>query len=235
MNKLLIVTGGTKGIGKSIIERFASSGFDVMTCARNEEELRELKERVELSNKGVSINVFRADLSDKQQTLAFIDFIHSSGRQTDVLVNNAGVFFPGQINNEEEGVFEKSMETNVNSAYHITRGVLKGMMDRGSGHIFNICSVASIEPYVRGASYCISKFALLGMSKVLREEMKEYGIKVTAVIPGSTFTTSWENAEIPEEEFMKAEDIAKSIFDVYSLSSQTVVEEIIMRPQKGDL
>jgi short-subunit dehydrogenase len=235
MNKLIIVTGGTKGIGKSVISAFASNKFDVITCARNGDDLENLKKEIENSHPSISIKVFQADLSIKDDTMHFAEFIKSSSKVPDVLVNNIGVFYPGQVHNEDEGVLEKSMETNLYSAYRMSRAVLEGMMERKSGSIFNICSVASIESYTRGASYCMSKFALLGMTKVLREEMKEFGVKVTAVIPGSTLTASWEGVDIPEEHFMKSEDVAEAIYSTYSLSKNTVIEEIVMRPQKGDV
>jgi len=235
MNKLIVVTGGTKGIGKSVITAFASNNFDVITCARNEDDLGNLKKDMEKSYSGISITTYQADLSKQDETMQFAEFIKSSTKVPDVLVNNTGVFYPGQVHNEDEGVLEKSMETNLYSAYRISRAVLGGMMERKSGYIFNICSVASIEPYTRGASYCMSKFALLGMTKVLREEMKEFGVKVTAVIPGSTLTASWEGVDIPEENFMKSEDVAEAIYSTYCLSKNTVIEEIVMRPQKGDV
>jgi short-subunit dehydrogenase len=117
----------------------------------------------------------------------------------------------------------------------MVRGFAEGMIKNKSGHIFNICSTASITPYVNGGAYCISKYALYGMTKVLREEMKPHGIRVTAVLPGATFTSSWEGVELPSERFIKAEDVAKAIWDIYCLSNGTVVEEILIRPQLGDI
>ena len=153
----------------------------------------------------------------------------------DILVNNAGIFLPGQIMDEEEGVFEEVMSVNVASAYHFTRLFAKDMIERKSGHIFNMCSIASIKAYPNGGSYCISKFALLGMTKVLREEMEEYNIKVTAVLPGATYTDSWSGSGLPEERFIPAEDVANTIFQISQLSPRTNVEEILMRPQLGDI
>jgi NADP-dependent 3-hydroxy acid dehydrogenase YdfG len=150
-------------------------------------------------------------------------------------VNNTGVFIPGQIHSEKPGMLEKMVETNLYSAYHVSRGVIPVMMRKKSGHIFNICSTASIMPYVNGGSYCISKFALYGMTKVLREEMKPHNIRVTAVLPGATLTASWEGVDLPAERFMKSEDIADAIWGVYNLSGQSVVEEILIRPQLGDI
>jgi hypothetical protein len=103
------------------------------------------------------------------------------------------------------------------------------------GHVFNMCSIASIKAYPNGSSYAISKFALLGFSKVLREELKEYGVRVTAVLPGATRTASWDGVDLPEDRFMRAEDVAETVFSAYSISERSVVEEIIIRPQLGDI
>jgi short-subunit dehydrogenase len=103
------------------------------------------------------------------------------------------------------------------------------------GHVFNMCSIASIKAYPNGGSYAISKFALLGFSKVLREELKEYGVRVTAVLPGATRTASWDGIDLPEDRFMRAEDVAETVFSAYSISERSVVEEIIIRPQLGDI
>ena len=109
------------------------------------------------------------------------------------------------------------------------------MQERGAGAVFNICSTASLMAYNNGGSYCMSKFALYGFSKVLREEMKPHNIRVTAVLPGATFTASWEGVDIPEARFMPAEDVAEMIYQTYAMSDRTVVEDIIMRPLLGDM
>ena len=90
-------------------------------------------------------------------------------------------------------------------------------------------------PYANGGSYSISKYAQLGMTKVLREEMKQHGIRVTAVLPGATLTASWEGVDLPESRFIKSEDVADSVFAAYRLSKNSVIEEILIRPQEGDI
>lgn len=235
MNKLIIVTGGTRGIGRAIVRKFASHQFDVATCARNAHDLEALSEEIKMDYPSMRLFTFKADLSQKTETLDFIRFITDMKREVEVLVNNTGIFFPGSIHEEEDGVLETMINTNLYSAYRLSRGILPGMMDAKHGHVFNICSTASIMPYVNGGSYCISKFAMYGMSKVLREEMKPYGIKVTAVLPGATKTSSWEGVDLPEDRFVKPEDIADTIWAVYSLSPNADVEEILVRPQLGDI
>ena len=224
MNKTIVVTGGTKGIGRAIVDKFAKEGFTVITCARKNEEV--LPENVIF---------FKADLSKKEEVLAFADFVKNTVDKVDVLVNNTGFFLPGQIHNEEEGTLEAMIETNLYSAYHLTRALVGDMIDRRAGYIFNICSTASITGYTNGGSYCISKFALLGMSKVLREELKPFSIRVTSILPGATFTNSWAGVELPTERFMASDDIAEVIWTAYCLPTTTVLEEIVMRPQLGDI
>ncbi|MDQ3535975.1 MAG: SDR family oxidoreductase [Bacteroidota bacterium] len=234
MNKIIVVSGGTKGIGKSIIKHFAAQQFDIITCARNVEDLNQLQKEVQVQFPNVALHYIQADLSIKEDVENFVSYIKDHDKLIHILVNNAGIFFPGQLHTEEDGALEKMIQTNLYSAYYLTRGLIE-LLKEQKGHIFNICSTASITPYINGGSYCISKFALLGFSKVLREEMKEFGVRVTSILPGATFTASWEGADIPEERFMKSEDVAIVIFATYTLSENAVVEEILLRPQLGDI
>lgn len=235
MKKLAVVTGGTKGIGKAVIGHFAREGFDIATCSRNEEDLLRLQKEINNKYPDSTLHYCKADLAEKEQTIGFAKFVKELNTSVEVLVNNAGIFMPGQIHTEEEGVLEMTMNINLYSVYHLTRQLIGDMKRRKSGHIFNLCSTASIIPYVNGGSYCISKFALLGLTKVLREEMKEHGVRVTAVMPGATFTASWEGANLPPERFMKPEDVADAILSAYKMSARSVVEELLIRPQLGDI
>ena len=232
MNKLVVVTGGTKGIGRAIIEKFAGNGFDIVTCARTQKDLDALKDQVKQS---IELHTFKADLSKKDQVIRFVDFINNLKRPVDVLVNNAGYFVSGEITTEADGNLEEMMNSNLYSAYHTTRGIVPIMKAQRSGHVINICSIASITAYKNGGSYAITKFAMLGFSKCLREELKSFSIRVTSVLPGSTKTDSWANTDLPDDRFMKAEDIADLIYAAHSISARSVVEEIIIRPQLGDI
>jgi len=235
MNKLVVITGGTKGIGRALVEKFASEGFDIATCARKKLDLEELSTSIKTLYPTIKLHGVQADLSTKEACHSFTHFIGTLNQKVEVLINNTGVYTPGQLHNEEDGVLEHMINTNVYSAYRISRALLPAMIASLHGTIFNICSTASITPYINGGSYCISKYALLGMTKVLREEMKPYAIKVTAVLPGATKTASWEGVDLPDERFIKAEDVAKAIYSVYTLSPNAVVEELLIRPQLGDL
>lgn len=234
MNKVIVVTGGTKGIGLAVIEKFAAQGFDVVTCARNATELDILGKSIE-GKYPVKVFTKSADMGDKIQVKMFADFVLGLHRTIDVLVNNAGFFIPGEISTEPDGTLESMMNANLYSAYNLTRGLVGGMKQKKSGHIFNICSIASFTAYANGGSYAISKFAMLGFSKCLREELKKFGIRVTAIMPGATKTRSWDGIDLPDDRFIPVEDIAQTIFSAYALSGRSVVEEIVIRPQLGDI
>lgn len=230
-----VVTGATKGIGKAIAEKLASEGFNLAICARSKKDLDQFSE--ELRNKFPDMEFLAqvCDVSDKKQLKAFAALVKSQWNTLDVLVNNAGIFLPGQVHKEKSGILEKQIRTNLFSAYYLTQYLVKIMIRNKSGHIFNICSTASLKAYPNGGSYSISKFALLGYTKNLRLEMMPYQVRVTAVLPGATFTASWEGVELPEERFMKPADVANAVWNAYSLSGQTVVEEILIRPMQGDI
>ena len=234
-NKWVVVTGGSKGIGRAVVEAFMAEGFNAIVCARNVIDLAQMKTELESKFINQSILTVDCDVSKKSGCERLSQFVHENISSLAVLVNNAGYFLPGQVHNEQEGVLESMMETNLYSAYHVTRALLPLIVPQQDGHIFTICSTASIMPYVNGGSYCISKFALYGFTKVLREEMKSYGIKVTAVLPGATLTASWEGVDLPKERFMKPEDVAQAVVSCWKLSGQAVVEELLLRPQLGDI
>lgn len=230
-----IITGASKGIGKAIATLLIQNGCNLAICARNEQDLLDTKNELQAINPEACILAVACDLSLKADVQKFASKILETYANIDILVNNTGRFLPGDISNEAEGLLETLIETNLYSAYHLTRALLPNMMQHKKGHIFNISSVAALKAYPQGGSYSISKYALEGFSKNLREEMKPYNIKVTTVNPGATMSDSWKDSGIDEDRIMKAEDIASMIWSVYNLSPQAVVEEIVLRPQLGDL
>ncbi len=231
----VIITGATKGIGRAIAEKFAEANYNIVACARSKEDLQKLKMEFSRRFPAIFVEIKEADVANLNESKDFGKWILDKDITPDILVNNAGYFIPGHIYNEEEGTLQKMMDTNLNSAYHLTRSLLPAMMERKQGHIFNICSIASFNPMATVGSYGISKFALYGFSKHLREEMKPYGIKVTAVLPGATYTSGWEGSGIDPGSIIEADDVAKMVFASSQLSTAAVAEDIIIRPQSGDL
>lgn len=229
-----VVTGATKGIGAAICRKLAAEGFALCICARNEGELADFaRELGTLGSAGVS--VYAADLADTEQAKAFAQYALLQLTAIDILVNNAGVFIPGDLCAEPEGQLQHMMSLNVYAAYAITRIIVPVMKQRTRGHIFNMCSVASLKAYPQGGSYSISKYALLGFSDNLREELKQSQVRVTAICPGATLSRSWEGSGVPDERLMPPEDIAEVLWTAYRLSGRSDMETVVIRPQFGDL
>jgi short-subunit dehydrogenase len=229
-----IITGASRGIGKAIANIFALHGYNLLLCSQNEDGLLQTVHDLKTAHPHVSIDAQAMNVGNKQQAQLFAEWVLNHADTIDVLVNNAGTFLPGNVSDEAEGTLEKLMEVNLYSAYWITRVLLPRMTAQKSGHIFNMCSIAGLQAYPNGGSYSISKFALLGFSKNLRRELMPHGIKVTAVIPGAVYTDSWAPF-VAQERIMEVNDIAQMIYSASRLSPQAVVEEIVLRPQLGDL
>jgi short-subunit dehydrogenase len=211
----IVITGGSRGIGRALVRSFLYEGCRVITCGRAPEALEALHAEVLHAYPG-QLHTHACDLSTHEGQQSFIQHIAALQTDVDVLVNNTGVFMPGSIAHEAPDAFAIQMNTNVASAYFITRALLPGMLARQAGYVFTICSTASFMAYPNGGSYCISKFALLGFTKVLREDLKDKGIRVTAVMPGAT-------------------RIARAVVDAWKMPARTVIEELVIRPQLGDI
>ncbi len=231
----IVVTGATKGIGRAVTEVFANNGFDIAICARDESDLKQLESQLKYKFSNIEVIALAADMSIKADVLRFAETIKAKWETADVLVNNAGMFLPGNVSTEADGTLEKLIETNLYSAYYMSREILPLLQANDRGHIFNISSVAGTKAYPNGGSYSISKFAMTGLSKALREELKTQNVRVTNVIPGAVLTASWEGVDLPKERFIDVEDLAQLIYDCYKVSYRTVVEDLVVRPMLGDL
>lgn len=233
----IVITGASKGLGLAIANKFADDGqrHTLLLCARNEQQLQQVAIEMQARYPRIRILACACDVSKKEGVLSYADWVLQMVNKVDVIINNAGQFVPGSVHNEPDGALEQMINTNLYSAYHLTRAILPGMMAAKEGHIFNMCSIASLKAYANGGAYSISKFALAGFSKNLREELKPYNIKVTAVYPGATMTDSWAGSGIDPQRIMEASDVANMIYASAFLSPQACVEEIILRPQLGDL
>jgi short-subunit dehydrogenase len=224
---LCIVSGGSRGIGRAIVEKFASEGLDVAVSARNQENLLQLQHFIE-SNYPAKCHIFSADLSIKSEVEGFVEFIKNLHQPIEVLINNVGQFVGDSIVDSSDGILEKQIETNLYSAFYLTKGLSDEMIEAKQGHIFNICSVASLEAYPNGSVYSISKFAMLGFSKSLIEEMKPHEVKVTSIIPGAVRTDSW--GDVDNQDFIETKDVAGAIWEAYYFSKKSPIEEVIIRP-----
>ena len=241
----VVITGASRGLGKAIAEIFAANGHNLYLCSLTATTLYKAMEELMTKYPGITIKAKPFDLEKKEGAVSFGKWVLAFNIPVDVLVNNAGNFEPGSVRTEADGALEKQVNSNLYSAYYLTRTLLPEMVKQNPlalrqaqspvRHIFNMCSVASLQAYSTGGSYSISKAALYSFSKNLREEMKPHGIKVTSVIAGAAYTDSWAESGIDRKRFMEAEDIAKMIYAASQLSPQACVEEILIRPQSGDI
>lgn len=230
-----IITGSSKGIGKAIAQILVENNCNVILCGRNEKQLENVKQDLQKINKNVIVEYYAFDQSDVTQINNFEIFVKKHFSTIDILVNNAGQFIPGQIINEADGLLEKLLQINLLSAYHITRKLLPLLLLNTKGHIFNISSIAGLQAYQNGGAYSISKFALTGFSKNLREELKSKNIKVTTIYPGAVYTDSWNGSGVAEDRIMNVTDIASTLWNAYTMSPSAVIEDIVLRPTLGDL
>ena len=235
MQKRIVITGGSKGIGKALIEKFIAEGFDIATCSRNQGDLAILVTEIKKKYPEREILAESCDVSNAASIHAWSVSLADHWDRIDILINNAGTFIPGSVLSENEANLTLQLDTNLMSAYRFTREMMPLLHQNRSGHIFNMCSIASQTAYPHGGAYTISKFALYGFSQCLREELKPTDIKVTAVLPGATWSDSWKGSSFTEQDMIKASDIASLIYTCSQLSKQAVVEEIRIRPQGGDL
>lgn len=233
----IVISGASRGIGKAIAERFAKSQnpYTLVLTANNADRLNATATELQKAYPKCTVLTKACDVTDKQQIQEFANWLNTNVKQVDVLVNNAGSFLPGSIHTEADGTLEKMISVNLFSAYYLTRALLPLMIPHKSGHIFNMCSIASLQAYANGGSYSISKFALAGFSKNLREEMKPHNIKVTAVYPGAVYTDSWSGSGVDPQRIMEANDVAEMVFAASFVSPQACIEDIVLRPTKGDL
>lgn len=200
--KYAVVSGAGKGIGSAITRTLAANGYTVIACARTRTDLESLQ--LDYSN----VIPFDADLSTAHGVESLVHYIKQYCGTPQVVVNNLGVFAVDTILGTTTELLEQQMQVNFWSTYRLTMPFVQSMAERGSGHIINICSIASIEAVPYASSYSISKHAQLGFSRVLQSDLKDKGVFVTSVIPGNVDTPSWDGSGADRSNFIKPQQIA---------------------------
>ncbi|ARA93698.1 oxidoreductase [Rhodothermaceae bacterium RA] len=230
----VIITGASQGIGRAIAEAFAAEpAARIALVARSADKLAAVAEACRA--RGAAAEPFPCDVTDETAVGRTAAAIQACWGAPDVLVNNAGLFRPGGLLEVDATAFRQQIEVNLTSAFLVTQAFLPAMLEAGRGHLIYMASVASIRAYAGGAAYCAAKHGLLGLARVVREETRTRGLRVTTLLPGATLTPSWEGTDLPASRFMPPEDIARAVLDVVRLSDRTVVEEMVLRPQEGDV
>jgi len=233
--KNALITAATKGIGRAVAISFAKEGINLAICARGEQDLLAFKNELLAINPNIQVVTVATDVSIKEQILQFAATAEKELGAISIIVNNAGIYQPSSILDDADDTFLKSVNTNVAPAYELYRYFGKTMIAAREGHIFNICSVAALNPIAEAGTYSVTKFALLGLTKVMRLEMQQHGVKVTAVIPGSTLTSSWDGVKVEKDTMVLPEDIASAIINIYKMSPGANVDEIIIKPANGQI
>ncbi|MFI5336026.1 MAG: SDR family oxidoreductase [Opitutales bacterium] len=232
---LVVVTGASQGIGAALARVFAAEvpGVRLALVARHEKNLRTVARTC--AKTGATVEVFPCDTTDEAAVAAMAAAVTKRFGTPDVLINNAGKFYGAPFLELKVADFDGQIAVNLRSLFLVSKAFVPAMVRRGRGDVFNMSSIAGQRAYPNGSAYCAAKFGVTGLTKCMRSELKPHGVRVCAVHPGATFTPSWDGSGVPAERMMPAEDIARAILAVHRLSRRTVVEEIVLRPQGGDV
>jgi len=234
-NKAALITGASKGMGKAISFALAKEGYTLIACARKQDALEQLQNDIKDSFPDAGIFIHTCDFSQPAQVEGLLQWVDRNSLQVQVLVNNVGFFIPGYLLKESPDMLAKHMQVNLFTPHLLSVHFARKMRENKKGHIFMITSVASRNAVVTAGSYSVTKYALAGLTAVLRKELKGDHVKVTEIIPGSTLTSSWKGTSIPEEDFVQPEDIAQALIAALNMSEGANVDEIIIKPVKGNL
>jgi len=232
---VIVITGASQGIGAAIARVFAAEvrGVRLALVARSEGRLRTVAGSC--SRLGADARVFGCDVTDEAAVGSMAAAVLKRWGRVDVLINNAGWFRAAPFLKMAVDEFDSLLAANLRSVFLVSRAFCPAMARLGRGDVFNMSSVAGLSAYPGGAGYCAAKFGVTGLSKVMRSELKEHGIRVCCVHPGATHSPSWRGSKVPAARMMPAADVARAFLDVYRMSRRTAVEEIVLRPIKGDL
>lgn len=232
---VVLITGASQGIGAAIAREFARGvrGVRLALVARTASKLAAVARACEKS--GASVDAFPCDVSDEAAVAALAAAVKRRFGPVDVLVNNAGRFAGAPFTDMSVADFDAMLAANLRSVFLMSRAFAPAMIARGRGDIFNMSSIAGLVAYPGGAGYSAAKFGVSGLSQVMRAELRDKGVRVCCVYPGATVSPSWEGSGVDEARMMPTADVARAFLDVYRLSRRTVVEEIVLRPQRGDV
>lgn len=228
-----LVTGAGRGIGRAIAAALAREGARLVLVSRSagcRKAARELAPLTEAEG-------FRADVSSPVQVRRLFDHVRKRFGGLDLLVNSAGNAEAAPVASTSDRLWERALGANLTGTFLCCRAALKLMLPVSRGHIVNILSIAAIEAFTNSGAYCASKFGALGFTRVLREEVRAGGIRVTAVLPGAVNTSLWENywPEAPREKMMEPEDVAEAVLAAVLSRDRAATEEIVLRPIAGRL
>jgi NAD(P)-dependent dehydrogenase (short-subunit alcohol dehydrogenase family) len=232
---VIVITGASQGIGAAIARAFAAEikGVRLALVARNAANLQTVARSC--AKFGARAAAFPCDVSDEAAVAAMEAAVRAEFGAVDVLINNAGKFHLAPFLSTGTADFDRMISANLRSLFLVTRAIAPGMIRRRRGDIFNMSSIAGLAALPSAAAYTAAKFGVTGLSKAMREEFKDKGVRVCCVHPGATYSPSWKGTGISPKRIMPAEDVAQAFVGLYRMTRRTVVEEIVLRPQLGDV
>lgn len=233
-SRVIAITGASQGLGEALAVAFAKAGpCRLALLARRQEKLDAVAASCERFA-GVKAVPIICDVTDPASVEKAVGEVYQSFGSIDVLVNNAGQFQGGGFIDFPLPDFDRQLAVNLRSAFIVSQAFVAKMVEQQSGDIVNICSVAALQAHEGGTGYCAAKAGLLGLTRVMREELKNHGIRVTAVHPGAIATPSWDGSGVPDERMMPVEDVAQAVVNLTALSRRSRIEELILRPMQGE-
>ncbi len=226
--KVAIVTGASRGIGLAIARKLVRMGGRIAICARDAARLNGAA--AELRGEGATVLAVPADVSRAQDVADLVQKAEAKLGPIEILINNAGIGFFGPTHEASEANWDTVLDTNLKSVFLMSKAVARGMIERRGGHIINISSLAGKNAFVGGGIYCASKWGLLGLTECMAEDLRGYGIRVSAICPGSVHTEFSPHAGKDPRKMLQAEDIAHAVEMLVTQAPQSFISEILMRP-----
>jgi short-subunit dehydrogenase len=229
------ITGASRGMGREIAKQFASIGCRVCVSARSVNQLTALVK--EITRLGGTAHSFPCDISRVNEIGKTAKAIRSRVGEIDVLVCNAGITAFKSFHHTSLDEFKRILDTNLIGSIACIKSVVPSMMRRKKGWIFNIVSQSAIATFKYSSAYTATKAGMLGVGRVLREELKTYNIKVVNVLPGATNTPIWRSAVRKQygHRMMSPKSVAEAILEIYELPDDVIVDEIVLRPMLGNI
>ena len=226
--KSAIVTGASRGIGLAIAKGLAKMGAKLSICARDPQRLEASAN--ELRRDAASVFAAQVDVTRADQIATFVAHTEKNVGSPEILVNNAGIGYFGPTHEASEQNWDSVLDSNLKSVFLMSQAVAPGMIKRRAGHIINIASLAGKNAFRGGGIYCASKWGLLGLTECMAEDLREYGIRVSAICPGSVATDFSPHAGKDTSKILQPDDIAHAVEMIVTQTPQSFISQVLMRP-----
>ena len=226
--RIALVTGASRGIGRAIARTLGRMGAMLSLCARDSQKLQSARQ--ELEAEGAKVLALPADVSRPDELISLVQTTERSLGPIEILVNNAGIGHFAPIQEASEADWDATLDTNLKAVFLLSKAVAPGMISRRSGHIINIASLAGKNAFAGGSVYCASKWGLLGLTQCAAEDLRPYGIRVSAICPGSVATDFSPHSGKDPGKMLQPEDVAHAVEMILTQAQQSFISEVLLRP-----